>query len=72
MPKPKWLKDNESRKNRPDPTTCDTCQNFKGRFSKYIRYKGTENCDEWECKIHKGCLNTKHSVKCSDYIRSIV
>ena len=70
MSKPKWLKDIENGVEKPKYIykTCSECKHFNGKPINEIKYKGKEKCMLWECAIHHGCYNTRHSVRCSDWV----
>lgn len=71
MAKPQWLKDREQgweKKKKPDPDLCCDCSNY-GDFVKFAYHKGKERVEVHACSIHGGCLNTKYSICCSDFIR---
>ena len=70
MPKPGWMKDNERKKNLPDPDTCLTCIYF-GQVVGFTKYKNKERVEVRECDIHPKCLNTKYSIRCEDWIKEI-
>lgn len=74
MPKPQWLKDidNEVEKPKFEPRRCGDCQHFNGKPIKEVKHKNKERCMLWECAIHPGCLNTKYSVRCSDWKRMVI
>ncbi len=46
---------------------CCTCRYF-GKYVRRTKYKGKEWTDIHECDLHPGCLNSYHSIQCSDYI----
>lgn len=72
MSKPQWLKDNEQSKEElgPDASMYHLCVDCKhlGEFVKMVKYRGTELTELYECDIHPGCLNTKYSCSCKDWI----
>ena len=70
MSKPQWLKDRESQAKRitVEPDYCRDCIYF-GKFVKRTRHKGKELVDVHECDINPGCLNTKYSICCDDFMR---
>ena len=72
MAKPDWLIEAEKKKNRPEPITCETCVYFYGKFSGYTKYKDKKNCEIWECELHDCCMNTKFSVRCTDYMQAML
>lgn len=71
MPKPKWLKDIESgvSKVKRKQRMCYECEHY-GDHVKWTRHRGKEMVDVHECSIHTGCLNTKYSMSCSDFVKN--
>lgn len=49
---------------------CMMCQHY-GPFIKYTRHKndGPKDVDVHECAIHPGCMNTRFSLACSDWVQ---
>lgn len=74
MPKPQWLSDIDNGVEKPkyEPKRCGDCQHFTGKAIREVRWKNKEKCMLWECAIHSGCYNTKHSVRCEDFKDAII
>lgn len=70
MSKPQWLIDKEMQARRVsvEPDTCDKCI-YYGRLVKYSKHRDKEKVEVHECDLHPGCLNTKYSICCDDFMR---
>lgn len=69
MAKPGWLKEKENSAPSVEEMAdkCADCSHF-GRPVKYARHKGKEKVLVHECAIHSGCLGTRYSLACKDYV----
>ena len=68
MPKPQWMKEKEEYpKAKIKVPYCRDCL-FYGEFYMYTKRKGNEITDVHECAKHPGCLNTKYSLSCDDFL----
>lgn len=68
MPKPQWLIDAETKKNKVQRPVdyCIDCI-YIGRPFKMTKHKEREWVEVYECDIHPRCFNTKYSICCDDF-----
>lgn len=69
MPKPQWLidRENENKRTNREPDMCCDCT-FFGAFVRETKHKRKDWCEVHECEIHPGCLNTKYSIGCNNFL----
>ena len=70
MPKPDWLKKQESyNRSMRNARYCSYCDHY-GDMVKTTRHNGKELVDVHACSLHPGCFNTIYSLACSDFKRT--
>lgn len=71
MAKPDWLVEAEETKKRElNLTLCETCK-YYGKPLKKTKHRGKETVIVYACEKHPGCMNTKYSIRCSDYEENV-
>lgn len=73
MTKPDWLVENEKKKRQPKLKMCKDCTHF-GEVVKFNKVKiggKIEKLAIRECDIHSGCMNSRLSYACKDWIRQV-